>query len=160
VNLFEARGDQLIASQTQRKKGGNPLCSTTSKLQEITMIKRLSLFALATVAALTTAALSPASANPSGGGRPGAHFGHFGGGHWAGRHWDSHRWAGRYWGGPVYSAGYYGGGTDYTPADSSNCLSKGYLTDGSVVFTDRCTNESAIAQPADNAPQREEGPLK
>jgi hypothetical protein len=38
------------------------------------------------------------------------------------------------------------------PAANPNCLSKSYLQDGTVVFTDNCTNETATSAPAQDAP--------
>ena len=63
----------------------------------------------------------------------------------------------------------YGGGGGYPGAVAGNsgqpagpdsnpspphqeCLAKGYLPDGSVVFTDRCTHEGAVAQHGDEPP--------
>ncbi len=63
-----------------------------------------------------------------------------------------------------YYGGNYGGG-DYSapttaysappsgpPQTGPGCLAKGYMPDGSVVFTDRCTNEGAVAPAGDSGP--------
>lgn len=112
----------------------------------------------------------------------GGHWGHWGGwGHWA--HWGHgcgwggycgpHGWGPRYpivTGGGYYGGGYSGGGTyggapayalrtgtDAAPAPGPGCLTKSYLQDGSVVFTDTCTKESAIA-PSDDTQHPQAGP--
>jgi hypothetical protein len=118
------------------------------------MFKRLSLTALAAVAVIASAALSPAFAGH--GGHGGGHF--YGHQRFARFHFNHHhvhyhpRWHwhwrhGSYGGG--YGYGGYDGGTVATPVSScpSNCLGKEYRDDGSVIFFDRCTNESAIAGP-------------
>jgi hypothetical protein len=38
------------------------------------------------------------------------------------------------------------------PSPGQDCLAKGYLPDGGVVFTDRCTHEGAVAQHEDGPP--------
>jgi hypothetical protein len=148
-------------------------------LQEIIMFNRLSLSALATFAVLATTALSPtsAAAHFDGGHGAGVHWG----GHWGGGHWGGGHWAGwhRQWGGwgdrrgygyyhpcwhyrcnvPTY--GYYSGGSYSAPAvaysdpppSNPGCLAKGYLPDGGVVFTDRCTHEGAVADGAGGSPE-------
>jgi hypothetical protein len=121
---------------------------------EVIMFKRLSLSALAAAVVLATVALSPASAAHFGRGG-GAHFshggGHFNRGYWAHRRLHTYhrvRWG--HWHyreriAPVYTGGYS------TPVAvgtcPANCLAKDYLPNGSVVFSDRCTNESAVSQP-------------
>ncbi len=125
------------------------------------MLKRLFLTALAAVAVLATAALTPASAHGGRGGgfsHGGGHFGHaryFGNRFAHFHHEHGHRWnwhwrhGSRGWGhGTVYYGGYGGDNYAATPVAAScpgNCLAKEYLPNGMVVFTDRCTNESAAA---------------
>jgi hypothetical protein len=105
----------------------------------------------------------------------GGQWGHWGGGHWGGWRWNRgyawgwrYRpgcWRFRYCGGPSYGGYGGGGGGDYSPqttaysapasgptTSSAGCLAKGYMPDGSVVFTDRCTNEGAVAPAGDNGP--------
>jgi hypothetical protein len=133
------------------------------------MLKHLTLTALASVLVLAIPAVTPASA------RGGARFGHarsFGHGnrghqHFATRGYFGHRlrvvnhhhnWHWRhgshggygFYGdaGPVYGAA-----TPVAPAGTCNCLFKEYLQNGSVVFTDRCTKESAIAAPLPSNPR-------
>jgi hypothetical protein len=69
--------------------------------------------------------------------------------HW--RH-GSHGWHWRHGshGGTVYLGGGYTPVYSGEPAGTcpGNCLGKEYLQDGSVRFFDRCTQESAIAIPA------------
>jgi hypothetical protein len=107
----------------------------------------------------------------------GEHFGgeHFGGRRFTGNHWDHgfhhpDRWT-RCWAdcygwhrphyGVVWGGGGGGGGDDYGyapqpvadpgPAAQASapcdCLTKKYLEDGSVLFTDTCTKEEALATP-------------
>lgn len=70
--------------------------------------------------------------------------------------WHHHHWH--------YRPGYYwvDGRYTYVPgpsvvttsavAGTCSCLTKSYLQDGTVVFADQCTNESATAAPAAAAP--------
>lgn len=114
-----------------------------------------------------------------GGGHFGGGWGHHGGGGGWGHRWGGARfwppgggWGwGHQWGGwrrPCWrerpwcnTPTIYGGGnfpapvTAYSAAPAAppppkpDCLSKGYLPDGSVVFTDRCTHEGAVGQRED-----------
>lgn len=140
------------------------------------MFKFLSLTALASVVVLTTAAVTPVSAMRLGGGGGGGgghyHFSqHFNGGRFSGRphyfnhnsryghyhhfhhfHWrhGSYGWA---YGVPV---GVGVGVATYAaaaPAPVCTCLTKDYLEDGAVRFTDTCTRETAISMPAPPAPR-------
>jgi hypothetical protein len=135
------------------------------------MLKHLTLTALASVLVLAIPAVTPASAR-------GAHYGHarsFGHanrGHqrFATRGYFGHRlrvvhhnhhyhwWHWRH--GSHGGYGFYGETapvyapeTAAAPAGTCNCLFKEYLQDGSVVFTDRCTKESAIAAPLPSNPR-------
>jgi hypothetical protein len=124
------------------------------------MKKLLTLTALASALILAIAS-APAMANPHGHGN-GRHMGprynfshHFNRHQFA--HHPNHRWHywrhhhhwRRYgWGVPVAVgvagvAAYEASG----PAPVCTCLTKQYLDNGAVVFTDTCTNESAIAMP-------------
>jgi hypothetical protein len=137
------------------------------------MFARKTILALATFTTLGAAALAPTSASAWGhwgGGHWGGHWG--GGGHWG--HWGGwgwgHRWGGWGWAGwhsgycawhrcgVGYPVTYYGGGyavptggpapaSAYSgpPRPGPGCLAKGYTPDGNVVFTDRCTQEGAVA---------------
>jgi hypothetical protein len=108
------------------------------------------------------------------GGHWGAHWGSHGSGHWAG--WDRRRagWGGRgahpyygVYGTPGYAGPAYGGPptvatpssaaapSAQSPATAADCLVKGYLPNGNVVFTDRCTHESVAG---DGATPPGEGP--
>jgi hypothetical protein len=108
------------------------------------------------------------------------------GNHW-GNHWGGNRWG--YWNGwnrywyPRWHRPYYYGYNSYgTPSYSSgpttmqqdsqpstqsymqsgpsqNCLSKNYLQDGSVVFADNCTKETAISGPEGPKPDQQQGPM-
>jgi hypothetical protein len=113
------------------------------------MFKRLSLTTFAAAALLATAALSPASAHGHGhpGHHPGhGHPGHFKGGYWA--HWHQHHPDHYHWGHWGHWHEHPGYGTYTQPvAATCNCLTKDYLPDGRVVFTDRCTNETAAEAP-------------
>jgi hypothetical protein len=147
------------------------------------MFNRLSLSALATFAVLATTALSPtsAAAHIGGGHGAGGHWGgnHWSGGYWGGhwvgwhRHWGGRGYGFGGWRGYGYyhpcwhfrcnvpTYGYYSGGNYPTPAvaysdpppSSPGCLAKGYLPDGGVVFTDRCTHEGAVADGDGGPPQ-------
>ena len=133
------------------------------------MFKRITLAALASTAILSFASLSPASAQHhsgmggmhlGGGGmhHPGGGF-HPGGFHPGGFHHPHHpRWWRWHWRHypynpvfvePGYSTSYvaptYATSAPAVATCPSNCLKKQYLEDGSVVFTDQCTNESATA---------------
>jgi hypothetical protein len=136
------------------------------------MLKHLTLTALASALVLAIPAVTPALSR-------GAHYGHarnFGHGnrghqHFATRGYFGHRlrtvrvpdhhhhhwhWRhgshGRY--GFYGDAGpAYGVDTAAAPGGTCNCLFKEYLRDGSVVFTDRCTKESAIAVPLPSTPR-------
>jgi hypothetical protein len=67
-------------------------------------------------------------------------------GHYPRYGWRHDRWGRRYVGSyPVPSSFGDGGASDSSPPPASpGCLTKGYLPDGSAVFTDRCAQESAI----------------
>jgi hypothetical protein len=136
------------------------------------MKRLLTLTALASALILATAA-APVLANPNGR-HGGPAISHIGGGHghhfgprynfthhfnhhrqhvhiphhrhwhyWRNRHW--HRYG---WGVPV-AVGVAGVATyaAAAPAPVCTCLTKQYLDNGAVVFTDTCTNETAIAMP-------------
>jgi hypothetical protein len=125
--------------------------------------------AAATVLALGTTALSSTEASAHrgggmhghgggmhghGGGMHGHRFGHGGSSHW-GNHFHGHRnfaWRNHYrfaygWRTHFRTAGYSGrsGAVAGAPGRGS-CLAKSYTRRGAVVFTDRCTQESATAQ--------------
>ena len=129
------------------------------------MFARKTILALVMFTSLGTAALAPTSA--SAWGHWGGHWAGHWGGHWGGWGWGP-RWGG--WGGwhgrycawhrcgVAYPVTYYGGayavptgGSAPTgaysgpPRPGPGCLAKGYTPDGNVVFTDRCTQESAVA---------------
>jgi hypothetical protein len=78
--------------------------------------------------------------------------------HWHGCFWR-HGWhwhnrcRARWWVGtyPVYAAPVYTASVVRPVAASCTCLRKEYLPNGSVLFRDVCTNESAINPPAQNA---------
>jgi hypothetical protein len=143
------------------------------------MFARKTILALATLTTLGTAALTPTSASAWGhwGGHSG-HWGHWGGWGWGPRWggWGRPGWHGRYcaWHrcGVAYPLAYYGGayavptgGAAPTgaysgpPRPGPGCLAKAYTPDGNVVFTDRCTQEGAVAssEPQSAGP-REDGP--
>jgi hypothetical protein len=72
--------------------------------------------------------------------------------HWWHHHHGSHGWA--Y--GTDYDGGYAAvGDAGAAPVGTcpGNCLSKSYLEDGTVVFNDRCTHESATAAPLNASPR-------
>ena len=146
------------------------------------MLKLLSLTALASAVVLATAASvmpTPAFAHGGGGGG-GPHFGgggghyHFSqrfngqhrypgrivhlGGHYP-HHWHHwHHWHHGYgWGVPVAVGVGVAGVAAYEAAPAAapvcTCLTKQYLDNGAVVFTDTCTNESAIAMPPAGSPK-------
>jgi len=137
------------------------------------MLKFLSLSALTSAAVLATLAITPASAHRMGGGRYNFHSSghyHFSGhrnfapryglhryvhphynGRWAYWHNHHHNWR---WPHGYGWAGYYGapagGVATYAaaaPAPVCTCLRKDYLDDGSVRFSDTCTQETAISMP-------------
>lgn len=130
------------------------------------MLKLLSLATLASAVVLTTAAITPASAMRMGGGGGGRyHFSnHFNGSRFSGRsHYFGHRYGhyqhfhhfgwrhGYGWGYGVPVAVGVAGVAAYEasgPAPVCTCLTKDYLDDGTVRFTDTCTRETAIAMPA------------
>jgi hypothetical protein len=141
------------------------------------MFARKTILALATLTSLSTAALVPTSASAWGhwGGHWGGHWAHWGGwgwGHrWGGWGWGGWGWHGRYcaWHrcGVAYPVTYYGGAyavptggpapiSAYSgpPRPGPGCLAKAYTPDGNVVFTDRCTQEGAVAS---SEPQQPEG---
>jgi hypothetical protein len=140
------------------------------------MFARKTILALATLTTLGTAALTPTSA--SAWGHWGGHWGHWGGWGWGPR-WGGWGWRGWHGGycawhrcGVAYPLAYYGGAyavptgsaaptSAYSgrPRPGPGCLAKGYTPDGNVVFTDRCTQEGAVAnsEPQSGGP-REDGP--
>jgi hypothetical protein len=116
------------------------------------MFARKTILALVMFTSLGTAALAPTSASA---------WGHWGGHRWGGG-WGWGGWHGRYcaWHrcGVAYPVTYYGGAyavptggpaptSAYSgpPRPGPGCLAKGYTPDGNVVFTDRCTQEGAVA---------------
>jgi len=119
------------------------------------------------------------------GGWGGGHWGgwghRFGSGGWGYRHYGydrpfeyRHWWTRPYYGavgaptygaysGPGYPANPYpvsapASAASGPPPAGPGCLVKGYLPDGSVVFTDRCTQESAVAERDDGTPPPQPGP--
>jgi hypothetical protein len=71
--------------------------------------------------------------------------------HWRHGSRDGHYGVGYYGGyapAPIYDAGV----TAPAPA-TCNCLTKNYMPDGTVVFADQCTKESAAAAPIPPAPR-------
>ncbi len=143
------------------------------------MLKHLTITALAAAVALSVPAISPASAGFRGAHfgharnfghaprfAPRNHFAtrgyfahrfrtaHLPGPHHPPQHW----WHWRHHSHGGYGPGYYGGYGAYgdaTPVSGGtcSCLSKTYLEDGTVVFTDRCTHESAAAAPVPPSPR-------
>jgi hypothetical protein len=127
--------------------------------------------AAATVLALGTTALSSTEASAHRGGGMHGHgggmshghgggmshghrFGHGGSSHW-GNHFRGHRnfaWRNHYrfaygWRTHFRPAGYTGrSGAVASAPGRGSCLAKSYTRRGAVVFTDRCTQESATAQ--------------
>ena len=135
------------------------------------MLKLLSVTALASALALSTAELAPVSAGGHGmhmGGGGHYHFSHAG--HFnhvhphhiahiqhLGQHHHHHfHWRhGSYWAVGVPVAVGVAGVATYAasgPAPVCTCLTKDYLDDGSVRFTDTCTREYAVAMPPEQAP--------
>jgi hypothetical protein len=151
------------------------------------MYTRKTILAFAIFATLVTVALAPTSASAWGhGGRGGGHFGG-GGHHLGGRGWGHHHWGGWGWGHrfgwngvlrpqpcwrglpcspvprpvvPIVASGPPAGPAPNPPPSGRECLAKGYLPDGSVVFADRCTHEGAVAQRGEGPPAeaQREGP--
>jgi len=96
----------------------------------------------------------------------GSGWGHrYGWGGWGYRHFGWRWWNRPYgaYGGYGYAANSYpaydqtSSGPSAPQATNQGCLVKGYLPDGSVVFTNTCTHESAIAE-QDTGPQGPQGP--
>jgi hypothetical protein len=139
------------------------------------MFKLLSITAIASAVVLATAAsvtpVTPAFAMRLGNGGGGHyHFSHGPAGHrYIGRsvyvgghyphHWHHwHHWHHGYgWGVPVAVGVGVAGVAAYEAAPAAapvcTCLTKQYMDNGAVVFTDTCTNESAIAMPPAGAPK-------
>jgi hypothetical protein len=135
------------------------------------MLKLLTLTALASALVLATAAApEPASAFGYRGTRAMVHVGgpryHFSHQYkqsrfiyrphhpwhrWHHHHWHRYGWG---WGVPV-AMGVAGVATyaATAPAPACTCLTKQYLDNGAVLFTDTCTNESAMAMPPVGAPK-------
>ena len=111
------------------------------------MLRKSTILAIAATAALGLAALSPTSAS--------AHGGHGGGGHWGGHpHWH----VGYH---PIWVAPrpvYVAARPIVSTPGPCTCLSKQYTPEGAVVFTDRCTNETAMNPPP--APPQQTGSLE
>ena len=143
------------------------------------MLKRSSMLALTAAATLGLAALSTTSASALGGHGFGKQFSHNGGQNnggqakpasfdhpgnnnfakfkgWPNKWWhhDHHEWAWHWphdrWERPVITSDTaYVAARPSVPAGNCNCLTKEYMQDGSVVFKDLCTKESAVASPND-----------
>jgi hypothetical protein len=118
---------------------------------------RTALFAIgaALSVALVPVAASAKAGNHNGGGKHGGghHVGHHHHGH-HNHHVRWHRWKTPVLVGSVAGAAY--AATTGTAAGTCNCLTKSYLEDGTVVFKDLCTQESAMNGPA-NEKQAENG---
>ena len=135
------------------------------------MLKLLSVTALASALALSTAALAPVSAGGHGmhmGGGGHYHFSHAGHfkphassphcslypSHLGHHHHHHFHWRhGSYWAVGVPVAVGVAGVATYAasgPAPVCTCLTKDYLDDGSVRFTDTCTREYAVAMPPEH----------
>jgi hypothetical protein len=165
LNPFPGRFDKEV-SQRERRRKKKPAdagcrCQLPSvQMRRFKMLKQLTLAGLASALVLSVAVATPSFAHARSFGRAGGfhagHFhqhsyfgrravrvpGHVHHNHWHWRH-GSNGWRYGYTGGyPVY-------GAVSTPAPvTCTCLTKTYLQDGTVVFADQCTKESAAASPA------------